>query len=107
MTPKHKRGVNHLYALRRNRGLLQKHLAVLLGQRMTQMISRYEHGASLPTLETALVLEIVLGARLSEIYVDLYRDLTCDVLKRAHTLPEPIRREVYGRLLRKDTHEHS
>ena len=107
MTPKHKRGVNHLYSLRRNHGLLQKHVAALLGHRMTQMISQYEHGVSLPTLETALMLEIVLGARLSEIYVDLYHDLLCVVLQRAQRLPDPVKRRVYERLLRKDMHEHS
>ena len=102
MTLKQKRGANHLYALRRNRGLLQKHIAILVGHRVTQMISQYENGASLPTLETAIVLEIVLGARLSEIYVDLYHELTCLVLQRAHNLPESVKRRIYSRLLGKD-----
>ncbi|HLG56859.1 MAG TPA: helix-turn-helix transcriptional regulator [Vicinamibacterales bacterium] len=102
MTPKRKRGINHLYRSRRNRGYLQKHVAVLVGHRFTQMISQYENGTSLPTLETALILEIVLGTRLSEIYVDLYQELQVLVLQRAETLPEELRRRLFSRLLGKD-----
>ena len=106
-TFKTKRGVNHIYSLRRNRRYLQKHVAALLGHRFTRMVSQYECGAALPPLETALLLEIALGARLSEIYVDLYRTLEKTVLSRARRLPPEMRREVRGRLLGKDPHEHS
>jgi len=102
MTPQHQRGVNHLYPLRRNRGLLQKHVAMLIGHRATQMVSQYEHGRSLPPLETALLLEIVLGARLSEIYLDLQQELRRLVLQRAKRLPDAVRRRLQSRLLGKD-----
>jgi DNA-binding XRE family transcriptional regulator len=106
-THKTKRGTNHIYSLRRNRGYLQKHLAALLGHRFTQMVSSYEVGTALPPLETALLLEIALGARLSEIYVDLYQELQMKLLARADHLPHAIRRQILGRLLGKDVHEHS
>jgi DNA-binding XRE family transcriptional regulator len=102
MTPKHKRGINHLYALRRNRGYLQKHMALLVGQRSAQTISQYETGTSLPTLETALLLEIILGARLSEIYVDLYQEMQLLVLERAEALSPDLRRQLVSRLLGKE-----
>lgn len=102
MTPKNKKAINYIYALRRNRGYLQKHLAVLVGHRFTQMVSQYESGTSLPPLETALLLEIILGARLSEIYVDLYQDLQLLVLKRAEALSPDMRRRILSRLLGKD-----
>jgi len=102
MTPKNKKVINHVYALRRNRGYLQKHLAVLVGHRFTQMVSHYESGTSLPPLETALLLEIILGARLSEIYIDLYQELQLLVLQRAETLPPDLRRRILSRLLGKD-----
>jgi DNA-binding XRE family transcriptional regulator len=102
MTPKNKTTINHLYALRRNRGYLQKHVARLVGHRFTQMVSQYESGTSLPPLETALLLEIILGARLSEIYVDLYQELQVLVLKRADTLTPEMRRRLLSRLLGKD-----
>ena len=102
MTPKHIRGINHLYALRRSRGYRQKHVAKLVGHKFTQMISQYENGTSLPTLETALLLEIILGARLSEIYVDRYQELQLLVLKRAEEMPDDLRRRLISRLLGKD-----
>ena len=81
---------NHLYALRRIRGYRQKHLAALLGYRSTTMISRLEAGEHLPPLKVALLLEIVLAARLPEIYVDLAQDLERTVLKRAQRLPDEL-----------------
>ena len=107
MTPKIKRGPNHIFKMRRNRGLAQKQLAVLLGHHYTQMVSKYESGTSLQPLETALLLEIALGIRLSDLYVDLYQELQLLVLKRSETLPENLRRSVRGRLLGKDDDEHS
>jgi DNA-binding XRE family transcriptional regulator len=103
MTSRPKTGANHIYALRRNRGYLQKHIAVLLGHRYTRMVSHYECGHALPPLETALLLEIVLGARLQEIYVDLFQELQLQVLTRAQQLPAPIRQQIVGRLLGKDS----
>ena len=66
------------------------------------MISQYEHNNSLPTLETALTLEIILGARLSEVYVDLYQELQLLVLQRAESLPPDLRRRLVSRLLGKE-----
>lgn len=99
---KTKRGINHLYALRRNRGLLQKHVAVLLGHTHTKMISEYETGMALPPLETALLLELTLGARLPEIYIDLCRRLRSEFLTRAKRLPSALGREIVARVQRED-----
>ena len=107
MIHKTKRVPNHIYSLRRSRGYLQKQLAAVLGHRYTHMVSQYENGHSLPPLQTALLLEIALGAKLSEIYVDLYRELQCQVLARADHLPQPIRRQIYGVVLRKDEDANS
>src|SRR5438105_2330015 len=43
MTPKTKNERNYIFNMRRNRRLLQKQLALLLGLRHTFMISKYEH----------------------------------------------------------------
>ena len=74
-----------------------------MGHRFTQRMSQYECGRSLPPLQTALLLEIALGAKLSEIYVDLYADLTAQLLARADRMPHHVRRQVFGRLLGKET----
>ncbi len=105
MTPKTKRVHNHILKMRRNRGLTQKQLARLLGHRSTHMVSKYERGLSLPPLETALLLEIALGVRLAELYVDLDQDLQHLALTRAEALPIVVRRAFRGRLLGKDDDE--
>ena len=107
MVPKTNRGRNHIFNMRRTRGLAQKQLARLLGHRYTDMVSKYEHGVSLPPLETALLLEIALGVRLSELYVDLYQGLRRVVVKRSESLPHELRRGLVGRLQGKDDDEHS
>ena len=106
MTPKTNSERNYIFNMRRNRRLLQKQLAVLLGHRQTFMVSKYEHGVSLPPLESAILLEIALGVRLPELYPELYQRLQCLVLKRAKGLPQALRRDLVGRLLGKDNHDH-
>src|ERR1700730_13396733 len=101
MPPKTNKGSNHIYKMRRNRGFAQKQLALLLGHRHTHMVSKYESGISLPPLDTALLHEIALGVRLSELYVDLYQDLEIQVMKRAEMLPMALRRGLLGRILGK------
>src|SRR5437868_9133239 len=93
---------NHLYRLRRIRGLGQKHLAVLLGYRTTSMISRFENGTALPPLPAALLLEMALGTHLSEIYLDLDQTLRRQIIKRVDRLPPQLGRHIRGRQLGKD-----
>ena len=106
MTPKTKRERNFIFNMRRNRRLLQKQLAMLLGHRHAFMVSKYEQGASLPLLEAAIMLEIALGIRLPELYPELYQRLQALVLKRSKALPSAIRRDLVTRLLGKDDDEH-
>ena len=106
MTAKTHRERNYIFNMRRNRRLLQKQLAVLLGHRLSFMVSKYEQGVSLPPLESAILLEIALGVRLPELYPDLYRRLQCSVLKRSKALPQGLRRDLVSRLLGKDHDEH-
>jgi transcriptional regulator with XRE-family HTH domain len=98
-TPRRK---NYLYRLRRLRGLRQKHLAVLLGYKGTSMISRFENGEAFPSLPAGLLLELALGTKLSEMYVDLYEELQRRIIKRAARLPLSVRRPIRGRVLGKD-----
>ena len=93
---------NHMYRLRKNRGYGQKTLARLIGRRSARTISQYETGAVLPPLKTALLLEIALGARLSEIYVDLYRSLEVAAMTREARLPTSLGRHIRGRVTGED-----
>jgi transcriptional regulator with XRE-family HTH domain len=93
---------NQLYRLRRIRGLSNKQLAALLGYRSTSMISRLESGKTLPSLKVALLLQIVLGAHLPEVYADLHAHLQELAIKRTSRLPHALARSIRGRVLGKD-----
>ena len=66
---------NNLFIYRRRMGFSQKHVARLLGQRDTSMLSRYEHGQSLPPLKTALALGVILRVPLEFLFPALYEQL--------------------------------
>lgn len=93
---------NHLYRLRRSRGYSQKTLASLLGCCTAKAISSFERGARLPPLRVAMQLEIILGARIAEIYVDLYHQLGSCLVARETKLPPRFTRHIRGRVLGKD-----
>ena len=91
---------NHLYRLRKNRGLSQKSLAHLLGHRSVRMLSRYETGVALPPLKTALLLQIALGAHVSDMYPGAFRDLELQATMRTTQLTPTLGRRIRDRLER-------
>ena len=66
---------NHLWIYRKRMGYTQKQVAHLLGHKSASHLSGYEHGKRLPSLETALKLEIVLRVPIAYLYQDLCRKL--------------------------------
>lgn len=100
--PQNKNINNHLFRLRRMRGYSQKRLAYLLGLRSSKAISDYERGRRLPPTLTAMLMEIVLGTRLSEIYMDLYSELGVQAVAREDRLAGRFVRHIRGRVLGKD-----
>ena len=90
---------NYLFRLRRIRGYSQKQLAALLGLRAPKAVSAFEQGRRLPPVRTAMLLEIVLGTKLSEIYVDLYRELGLQAVRREDRLHGRFSRHIRGRVL--------
>ena len=58
MPLKHK-NKNRLLLIRKKIGLGQKQVAVLLGHKTIDQISRYERGVRMPSLKTALKLQII------------------------------------------------
>jgi transcriptional regulator with XRE-family HTH domain len=93
---------NYLFRLRRIRGYSQKQLAMLLGLRARKAISEFEQGRRLPGLQTAVLLEIVLGTRLREIYPDMYDNLGKAAVRREDALPSRFSRHIRGRVSGKD-----
>ncbi|MFA5897644.1 MAG: helix-turn-helix transcriptional regulator [Hyphomicrobium sp.] len=92
---------NHLYRLRRIRGYSQKTLAAL-GSCPVKAISDFERGVRLPPLRVAMLLEIILGTKVSEIYVDLHRELGLSAVDREARLAPRFTRHIRGRVLGKD-----
>ena len=79
---------NRLWSVRKRRGLEQKQVAYLLNHHTPDQVSRYEVGARLPTLETALLLEMIYGVPLRVLYKDLYERLQDEFRERLNRVPQ-------------------
>jgi transcriptional regulator with XRE-family HTH domain len=66
---------NKVTIYRRRMGFSQRRVARLLGFRDSSMLSRYEHGQSLPSLGIAFRLSIVLRVPVEFLFPKLYEDL--------------------------------
>jgi transcriptional regulator with XRE-family HTH domain len=84
------------------RGYSHKQLAMLLGLRARKAISDFETGRRLPPVQIAMLLEIVLGTKLSEIYPQWYRELGQQAVHREDRLPDRFTRHIRGRVTGKD-----
>ena len=69
---KHK---NNLLLYRKRMGFSQKQVARFLNHHDTDMLSRHEHGHILPSLTTALGLEIVYRVPVAFLFPELYEEL--------------------------------
>ena len=78
---------NRLWQIRKRRGLEQKQVAYLLNHNTADQVSRYELGTRLPTLEIALLLEMIYGAPLRILYKDLYERLQAELRGRIERVP--------------------
>jgi len=74
---------NHLWLLRNRKDLKQKNISYLLGHKSVDQVSRYESGDRVPTLQTALKLEIILGVSIRELFPKLHAKLRSEIRERA------------------------
>jgi transcriptional regulator with XRE-family HTH domain len=79
---------NLLWQTRKRRGLEQKQVAYLLNHHTPDQVSRYELGTRQPTLEIALMLEMIYGAPLRILYKDHYERLQAELRDRLKRLPQ-------------------
>jgi transcriptional regulator with XRE-family HTH domain len=70
---------NRLASYRRRRGYSQKRVAHLIGHKSHGALSGYERGRVLPTLTTALKLEIVLRTPVAFLFPGVYEALRNDI----------------------------
>ncbi len=66
----------------------QKQVAYLLNHHTSDQVSRYELGTRLPTLETALLLEMIYGTPLRILYKDRYERLQDELQTRLKRVPQ-------------------
>jgi transcriptional regulator with XRE-family HTH domain len=78
--------LNYLRGRRKLVGFSQKEMAYLLGSHTAGSISRYERFKRVPTLETALRMEIILGVPVRELFAGLYARASAATAKRARQL---------------------
>lgn len=77
---------NYLRGIRKSVGFSQKEVAYLLGAHTGGSISRYERFNRVPTLMTALKMEIILGAPVRDLFAGLHVTASGVIARRAHQL---------------------
>ena len=77
---------NHIRRFRMEKGLTQRELAYILGYRSVSSLSHLECGRKLPSLRTAMKLEIGLQRFIGDIFPRLYRSLRGPVARRRERL---------------------
>lgn len=78
---------NRLWKARKRLRLTRKQTALILRHKTIDQVARYERGLRLPTLETALRLEILLGVPLRYLYADLHKSLKQEIEQQVRSNP--------------------
>jgi transcriptional regulator with XRE-family HTH domain len=78
----HQKLGHYLLIRRKQAGLSQRALAVVLGLRNEGPLSRYERMEALPPLVTALAYEAVFGIPVSDLFAGVHENIRLDVEKR-------------------------
>ncbi|KAF0244087.1 MAG: hypothetical protein FD167_3683 [bacterium] len=78
----------NLKLVRKQLGLRQKDLAYLLGHKSQHSVYRLERGLRLPTLETALTLENILGLPVRVLFNHVYSNVQQEVEHRLEASKE-------------------
>ncbi len=73
---------NQLWTYRKKMGLSQKRVALLMGFKRTNDLSRYEHGVRIPSLANALKLEIIYRTPAAFLFKGLYEELRKEIKER-------------------------
>ncbi len=80
--PRKQKYKNKLCIVRKKIGLEQKQVAALLGHKTTDQISRYERGAKLPGLKTAIKLGIVYHLPIQVLFYGFYEACLNEIKKQ-------------------------
>lgn len=97
---------HRLWQARHKAGLEQKQVALLLGHRSTDQISRYERGTRTPTLKTALKLEIIYGIPVRLLFQEHYEQSRRESAESNERHHLKVRLEERSRLTPQERLEH-
>ena len=81
---------------RKNSGLTQEDVAVLIGVQSPSQVSRHENGEREPDLRMALAYRILFDAPIKHLLPKLYRDIAQQVHTRAEALAERLKESTEG-----------
>lgn len=84
MSLKHK-NQNRLLLTRKRCGFGQKQVAILLGHKTIDQISRYERGARMPSLKTALKLQIIYNQPINILFQGYFNGCLGEIEAKAKT----------------------
>jgi transcriptional regulator with XRE-family HTH domain len=85
---KNKNPKRFLWQARQRSGLSQKVIAFLMNKKFTDEISRYENGLRLPTLQTALKLEIIYRVPIRLLFYELFTSYQWQIRERSSRYKE-------------------
>jgi transcriptional regulator with XRE-family HTH domain len=74
---------NYLKHYRKQRGLTQRDVALILGLKSSSMISRWEHGVLLPETMNALKMAVLYQTEVDTIFGEVRRALLDELAQRA------------------------
>lgn len=83
---------NYLRAYRRRLGLSQEEVSFLLGSRSGGKVSQYERFSRVPTLRTAIRLEVLFDAPIRDLFAGEFEYAEKEALKRARFLVRRLER---------------
>jgi transcriptional regulator with XRE-family HTH domain len=92
---------NYLRTYRKRAGLTQGELAFLLGCRNGAKVSRYERLQRVPTLQTALAYEAVLGVPARELFAGMFEEIQRTAKRRVRSLIKRLGSNQRPKVLRK------
>jgi transcriptional regulator with XRE-family HTH domain len=95
MEQNQQQNLNSLFIFRRRMGFSQKHVARLLGFPDTSMLSRYERGKSMPPLNMALSLGIVLRVPVEFLFPGLYDGLRNRIRAEEEIIARPTQQTLF------------
>ncbi len=86
MTTTIRRHINNIRRFRMERGITQRQLAHIIGYQSVSSLSHLERGRKLPSIQTAMKLEVAFQRLIPDIFPRLYDEVRDSVARRRMAL---------------------